>query len=239
LGSGQPEELSALMEHIANHRWTQSRLEWEALGRVYRAYQRNAAELLLVITDPQRDPDLALKIMSDDQAERVRDGYYDELFRHLLNYVTAVRTLFEHSRNHLKCYAHTDFAFQYASKTAHLSQEDVSDFLNRLRNYLLHCRFPPLQVNLHWSEHHNLSDFAVTLDRDSLLMWDGWTKGAKAYIRRKDPLVIRESVEEYDAAIVGVYEWLFEQFRVVHAKDLDDLHHLQSQVKWIMSQGKR
>ncbi len=227
--------ISDLLNRIANHRWTRAEIAWESLGRVYRAYQRNAVELLMVITDPQRDPDLALKIMSEDQAEHVRDLYYDELFRQLLNYLASISTLIDLSRNHMQPYQTSTFGSEYKNRTLTIKDLPVAAFIKRLRNYLLHHRFPPPGVSLILSDEPSASSFTVTLNRDTLLKGGGWNKEAKAYIRSKDPLILQEAVEEYATAIEGLYEWLFEQFTVVHQHDLIEVNRLKTEARELLS----
>lgn len=210
----------ALNDKIEKHPLTKANIEWKAVGRVYRAYQRNAAEFLVVLSDPQRNPQLAIGISMMDQRHNVRENYFDEVYRLLHNYLASVKTLVEHTRTLVKRYPGTSFKSEYERRLEAITTAGVTVFLHKMRNYLLHSRFPPLEVNTRWTRESGQIEFTTTLDKDLLLEWGDWSHAAKAYINRETPLILSESVEEYAALLEELYEWLFAQFKVVHAKDI-------------------
>jgi len=70
-----------------------------------------------------------------------------------------------------------------------------------------------------WRTDPPTHSFTVTLDRQVMQQWSGWTNGARNYIARKDPLILLESVEEYAAQMEDLYQWFFDQFAPLHNKE--------------------
>ncbi len=226
--------ISELRDSILKHPSTRAETEWNLLRRVYRSYLRNAQDLTVLISSPHDDPQLGIEIMAEDQSSGARDDYFDELFRFLLNYCASVSTLVEYSRNMMKGYTHSQFHFSYQNRIALLANLEVAGFVQDLRNYLLHHRFPPLSVGLHFSNVPNHIAFTVTLDPNSLLQWKGWKSKAKSYIRGHESIVLRQSVEDYSGAISELYDWLFAQFPIVHAQDLHDVEVLRAEARRLL-----
>lgn len=234
MDEAENERIAQLLKLVENHPSTSAQTEWNLLRRVYNAYLRNANDLIALIASPHDDPRLALDIMAEDQSSGARDTYYDELFRFLLNYLAAVSTLVDHSRNLMKGYTNSRFHFDYQHRIALLTNLEVVGFVQDLRNYLLRHRFPPLSINLHISNEPNDIAFTVTLNCNRLLRWNGWKSKAKHYMRGKDSIVLRQSVEDYSSAINELYGWLFTQFQIVHAQDLLDVERLRAEARELL-----
>ena len=177
---------------------------------------------------------VALEIMREEQQTRSRENYMDELFRFLLNYTASASALVDHSRNLMRDYSRSQFYFAYQNRVALLSNLGVARFVQDLRNYLLHHRVPPISVNLHFTSTPNDLSFTVTLNRDRMLQWGKWKPQSKSDIRGHEEIVLRQSVEEYTAAISELYNWLFTQFSIVHAEDLSDVERLKAEARELL-----
>ena len=204
-------------------------MDWRSLGRVYKAYARNSDELLSLIAAPSAMPELAIDLMAADQ-ENKREQYFDELFRLLHNYLSACSTLVEHSRRLMNHYSNMDFYQEYDGRKNKVGQLGVARFLQDLRNYLLHHRIPPLSIGLSIMGQADPDfTFEVILDAERLLETHDWKVDAEEYIRARDRVVLLECVEEINEKTTNLYDWLFAQFKVIHASDIEDIQPLQEE----------
>lgn len=229
------ENVEALLDQIANHQWTRAFNDWRSLVRVYRAFQMNAAELLAVLTDPSRNPEVALRIFEDNPRNAIRENFINEVFRLLHNFCAAAKTLVDHTRILVDRYRKTQFKAEYERRKVEMISADVVAFVQRLRNYLLHARFPPLELNLHLSNEDSGQQFTVLLDRDRLLEWDDWTKGARSYIQNTNPLSIQVAVEEYAGIVESIYDWLFDQFWPLHEAEMVEVDAIRHKARTILN----
>lgn len=100
-----------------------------------------------------------------------------DMDRHILNYLSAVRTFLDHSETNLKRRYGTDSLRVRRFKDACASAYDNNfsyRFLYKLRNYVQHCGMPPVELTLHSKETDPRSkdvqhSLAVRFNRDELL----------------------------------------------------------------------
>lgn len=204
-------------------------MDWRSLGRVYKAYGKNSDELLSLIAAPSVMPELAIDLMAVDHEDR-REQYFDELFRQLHNYLSVRNTLVDHSRRLMKHYSSMGFYQEYDGRKNKVGQLGVARFLQDLRNYLLHHRIPPLSIGLSIMGQADPDfTFEVTLDTERLLETHEWKVDAEEYIRARDRIVLLECVEEINEKTSNLYDWLFAQFKVIHASDIEDIQPLQEE----------
>jgi hypothetical protein len=235
VSDGKQQRTAELIELIESHPATLAENEWSSLRRMYTAKIRNAAALVALIELPQENIEIALHLIRADQPPEVMNEYFDELFRHLLNYTASVSALRDHARNLMHHYSTGNFRFEYENRIAQLASRDVVRFIQDLRNYLQHNRVPPLQIQFAITgEEVNNMDFSVRLDPQRLLQWDGWKSGSKSYLRDRDTLILSESVKEYTGANTELYQWLFSQFSSVHYKELEALEVLKAELRILL-----
>ena len=235
MSSKEQQRISELMDLIESHSATHYENEWDALRRVYNSFIRNAAAMVAIIELPQDNIDIALHLLSADQPPEVMRDYFDELFRHLLNYTASVSALRDYARNLMQDYPTGTFQFEYKNRVAQLAALEIVRFIQDLRNYLQHNGVPPLQVEFAITgEEVNNVNFSVRLDPQRLLKWDGWKSGSRSYLKNKETVLLTDSVKEYTEANTQLYQWFFSQFTSVHAKELQDLEALKAELRVLL-----
>jgi hypothetical protein len=227
--------ISELSLQLEGHRATTALLNWQALSRVFRGYLANSVDLLELIDAPHNNPELALRMFDEDGDILDREGYLDELFRFLHNYLSLLSTLIDHTRVLARNYQRTDFDLAYQNRVALLTQMPVASFLKNLRNYLVHYRIAPMTINMSVNQEEPNFAFRVTLNPEKLLQWKDWSQTSKSYIRSKDTIILRDCVDEYTQHIHRLYDWMFSQFRVLHAADLADGEVIRTELLALMA----
>lgn len=222
--------ISKLEAQITKRRAEISDANWESLFRVYRAYGANGKELVTLIVTPDRNPEVAIAWMRLDKNAPPWDGYFDDLFRALHNYLSILTTLIDHSRNLVRRYTTTSFSDAYMNRISSLSQMHVAGFLKDLRNYLLHYRMAPFTITTSMTQQQPFS-VQVLLDAPKLLEWDKWTKNSETYLRSRDKIVLVDCILEYTKHIEELYSWMFSQIGAAHTEALDELQALQEEVR--------
>jgi len=206
----EPVNTRDLRKEIEAHRGITATREWQAWSSVHAILLGNEAELLALV----------------DRAELSEDGPSgDALFREILrllhNYVAAVVTLVDHTRNHMRQYEDTEVWEQYQSRLEVVRRRGVSPFMSKLRNYLLHYRVPPIGLTVHYDGQSKETTVTLFLERDKCLEWKDWPTAARAYLAEQpEQISLRVVVREYAVLIEDLYRWLYEQFTVLHGEDI-------------------
>lgn len=138
------------------------------------------------------------------------------LDRHLHNMIASAVKLVDHTRVLLKNYPESAFAAEFARLNSAVADSQGTEFLRRLRNYLLHVGVAPISTTMTWVP--GQMDLRIWLDSRALLEWPGWTAPARRFIETQegDGVHIREVVENYAAAMEDLYRWVFDQFSGLH-----------------------
>ena len=154
-----------------------------ALGRAGHVMYRNAEELARH----------AKKFLQGRRYSRdVDDEYENELVRYLHNCLTSVTSLIDSQRVVMRhCWgAGSEFETgAYADHRKASFEAGEAEFMKDLRNYCTHrsVPLPGISTTLSGGQGRpTVLENKLTLDRDALLKWDGWTKPAKEYLRTKD-----------------------------------------------------
>lgn len=204
--------------------------ELRRLKYSYRLHEGNYSELVRLL-DAVADGPRALHVWREDQRDLL-DAVMEETARLLHNFSASATSLVDHTRAHVKrLYSGTDLQQQYKARTERLSNSPVVRFVQDLRNYLHHYRFPPLTAELTVNVGHGTLKNTLALEVEKLRSWDGWTQPSRKYISRQgDAINVRVAVEEYMALIKALYEWLTESETGIHGKELDALERRYSEL---------
>lgn len=104
------DDLRALLDQIEQHPGTKAHRNWQALRTVHSVLLGNQAELSRFITGVEaNEGDAGLIMMSNVRSPEPRQNLFVELVRLLHNYLAAVVTLIDHTRNLMHEYAGSDF----------------------------------------------------------------------------------------------------------------------------------
>lgn len=221
------DEFRAKLEQIENHPGRIAHYRWGALQRVHRVLAANEAELLSLVDEFANNPTFAIEIMRSPGDPGVRDAFYDELFRRMHNYLSAVKMLVDHTRNLSRAYEGTDFANEYQKRVAEFAETGCGPFLQKLRDYLVHYKIPPFGLDMHWEQGDDEATFTVHLARDAALEFKEWPSRARDYLRSQpEKIPLAPLVREYSGDIERLYRWLYDQFFELHQGDIAEYNEL-------------
>lgn len=200
---------------------------WSRLGSVARMVESNLNELLDLLDVAEQNEDLQLALMSHSADPEIQDGVYNELYRLLHNYLAAVKTMVDHSRNHVRRYNGSPFQQEYQRRVNAIATEGVAVFVQDLRNVVLHHELPVVGTRFTFRPDEEIK-VAMSLPPDALLATsDRWTAPARKYIAAhgKD-LSLRKCVLEYAALTNSLTTWLREQLPLLHGDQLAEYNAL-------------
>lgn len=165
--------------------------------------QDNQMELIEFLSR-YRDPDIADEEWSNEESFQ---KFNREAIRLLHNYVAAVQSLVEHTRNAVReLQVSEEFAAQYQDRVhSDFAASPVGRFVQDLRDFVLHKDLPQIWAQRGTAKPHR----DVVLDADSLGAWDGWSSAAKEYLRGKKRWIsLLDAVEEYGVVVERFQAWL-------------------------------
>ena len=161
---------------------------------------------------------------------RNRDGldeYLSEIERLTHNFVAGAASLRDHTRRIMRSYEGTAIKDSYNAKVAELFGASGQMVLE-LRNYILHYALPASAASTTWRRDPPEYRSYVSLDRDSLLRYDGWSSAVKAHLRgmSDERVDLRLVVEGYYEAVNAFYEWLDRELREHNAAELAEFQRI-------------
>lgn len=203
-------------------------------------FQMNAVELMEA-AQRVKDPDQGMTLMMEKNREAGHQAHR-ELNRHVHNFVSSALTLVEHTRVFMrKHYAGTDLMATYENQvTAIFAQSPVVQFVQGLRNYMLHRGLPNSSMFMKFTSNAGATDGSGTAetgvhyDTASLLDWDGWKPAARTYLEQVGKhLDLHESAQEYLTLVNQFHGWLDATLAAHHQSDIQELGQLQAQLQAI------
>jgi len=208
----------------------------------YNIFQMNALELIEAAYRV-KDPDQGLLLMMDNNREAGLQAHR-ELNRHVHNFVSSSLTLVEHTRVFMrKHYIDTPLYKTYEKQVnATFANSPVAQFVQGLRNYMLHKGLPNSSMYLRFESNPGAKNGSGTMetgvnyDTASLLDWKDWKAVARNYLELSgENLDIHEFTLEYLALVNQFHEWLNATLEMHHSSDIQELHQLQAQFNDIRS----
>jgi len=199
--------------------------------------QMNALELIQ-ITQNVGDPDEGLHLMMQDNREAGLQTH-KEVTRRVHNFVASAFTLVDHTRVFMKeHYEGTPLYDRYLAKVKETFASDpLSQFVQRLRNYMLHKGLPQSEMFLHVSQNpddpaSNTMDTGVKLPTKELLEYKEWGAHAKKFIESCGESVdIRSFPKAYTERVLQHHAWLQFELDAHHKDDLVTLAGLQQEMR--------
>jgi hypothetical protein len=199
-------------------------------------FQMNALELMEAARR-MRDPDQGGSFMMEKNREAGTQAHR-ELNRHLHNFTASAFTLVEHTRNFMrKHYVDAEpFAAYEARITSDFAKSPVAQFVQGLRNYILHRGMPNSKMHMKFTSAFDgppgsgEMETGVRIETASLLEWDGWKGPAKAYLAKAgEELDVHQFTQEYLDLATELHAWLDQTLKDYHEADLIELAELQRQ----------
>ena len=203
-------------------------------------FQMNAVELVEA-AQRVKDPDQGMALMMEKNREAGLQAHR-ELNRHVHNFVSSALTLVEHTRGFMReHYAGTDLLAAYEEQvTTTFAQSPVTQFVQGLRNYMLHRGLPNSSMFMKFTANQGATDGSgklesgVRYDTASLLDWDSWRPVARTYLAQAgEHLDLHEFAQEYLTLINQFHGWLDATLEAHHQSDLQELSQLQAQLQAI------
>ncbi|WP_440531889.1 hypothetical protein [Variovorax sp. YR566] len=205
-------------------------------------FQMNAVELVEA-AQRIKDPDQGMALMMEKNREAGLQAHR-ELNRHVHNFVSSALTLVEHTRVFMRRhYADTDLMTIYEKQvTATFAQSPVAQFVQGLRNYMLHKGLPNSSMFMNFTANPGAKDGSGTMKTGvsystvSLLEWKEWKPPARAYLEQAgEHLDLHEFAQEYLTFVNQFHGWLDAALATHHQLDLQELDHLQAKFQAIDS----
>jgi hypothetical protein len=201
-------------------------------------FQMNAVELVEA-AQKVKDPDQGMALMMDKNREAGFQAHR-ELNRHVHNFVSSALTLVEHTRVFMrKHYAGTDLIATYENRVvAIFLQSPIAQFIQGLRNYMLHRGLPNSRMFMKFTSRPDAVDGSGTTetgvhyDIASLLDWKEWKPVARIYLEQAgEQLDVHEFAQDYLTLVTQFHSWLDATLAEHHRSDLQELGQLQAQLQ--------
>lgn len=186
-------------------------------------------------------------------ARDTTDEYANELVRYLHNYLTSVTSLIDSQRVVMRhCWGNgSEFetgAYREHVKTSFGTGE--AEFMKDLRNYCTHRSIPLPGISTYFSWVHGgptIMENKLTLGRDKLLDWHGWTAPAMGYLRAKDDRFdLLPVLYSYVTTAAEFYHWFVNEIRERNAdaiaefnKAVDDYNEWYREEMGMNTEGYR
>ncbi|QNJ96274.1 hypothetical protein HZU40_22380 [Mycolicibacterium fluoranthenivorans] len=173
-------------------------------------------------------------------SQDIGDEFEKELVRYLHNYLTSVYSLIEAQRVVMRhCWGKgSEFELgEYTERRKASFETGEAEFMTELRNYCTHRSIPLPGISTTFSGgigRPNLLINRLTLDRDKLLDWNGWTAPAKAYLRAKDEQFdLGPVIESYVNTASAFFNWFVQRINELN-EDIKNEYQTAAMeyVKW-------
>ncbi len=181
------------------------------LQRSMAVFEGNAGDLLAILDPLARDDEHTLVSQLLSQRGELH-RFLLSLDRPLHNFLASIRSLVEHTRRATQYLLPAGSAERVEydkSVTALFEKSPEVQFLEGLRNFVLHYELPPTGANFVMAPANQRSQ-SVHLDAAALLgSGHEWKPLARTYLKAgADTIDIRELVRRYAAAVHSFHEWL-------------------------------
>lgn len=169
--------------------------------------------------------------------------YLIELSRQIHNTVAAAATVRDHAKRvYTNAYKDKPEFLQYQDKFEELFDTNpVIQFVQKLRNYVLHYDLPPVSANTLLSPEGKVF-WRISLTIDRLLEWDRWNSASKKFLKDPAKYLGSENFDWYDPTdrldlsltfskykdcISLFYNWLTQQQVALHAREFRSLDNFR------------
>jgi hypothetical protein len=203
----------------------------------------NAHELMEAIAVTENS-EIAVVAFSEKNKGASRQ-IHREVNRLVHNYVCAVATFADHSRNFMKkYYAETRFYSDYNAEVQRVfHSSEHCRFVRDLRNFMTHRGFPDSNFRMKATRIGDVNDpidssggvpceitSGVYYKKQRFLEWDKWTAPARRYLLATDEeMELRNMFEGHIEIMHDFNAWFIDRFRIHHAADYEELVELEAE----------
>lgn len=192
---------------------------WEHFYTAHNVVSRNTEELVVFLRTICFPSETSLAylqaVTSGDPRNETKDAVELEVNRLVLNYLTAVATLVDISRNTMKYYKGSRPANEYAERVAKIRERGLGPLLIRLRAHVLHRARLPWVIRVYLGGNDRLLD--VVLDRKEVLRHGDIGGPARKYLEAfEEDVPFVDLVTEYGAELAELDAWLWTQLSVLY-----------------------
>lgn len=197
-------------------------------------FQMNAVALVDA-AQRVKDPDQGMAYMAEGNSEAGLQAHR-ELNRHIHNFVSSALALVEHTRVFMREHYATEEVLERYEKqvVATFAQSPVTQFIQGLRNYMVHKGLPNSTMYIKFTKSPETSvgtgvmETGIQYETASLLDWDRWNTVARKYLERAEgQLDIHDFAHEYMMLVNQFHGWLDATLAEHHREDLNELERLQ------------
>jgi hypothetical protein len=197
-------------------------------------FDKNYRDLRAVIHFITTDPRGAMlhNIQNRDKLEAF--GY--EVICRIHNYVAAVLSLLDHTRNlYKKLYKGTDLFPEYQERIdTDFKNNPLSKFVQDLRRYFQHYKSPIIMftTTVDSNEHFIVT---ISIPLDDLMVFKDWSAPAKEYLSTfQEKVDVLEIASAYRDTVIAFYNWFRSRQEEIHADELKELDDKKDELRELM-----
>jgi hypothetical protein len=185
-------------------------VDFMMVAKTYRVFLGNERELRLLL-ERTSEMEVALKLWSIENRPAF-EAFLDEVDRLLHNYLAAVGSLRDHTRQLWRKHLPDDPAYDERVR-ATFADSGLCVFVQSLRNYTLHANLPITQGHMSWERGSEITT-GVQINRPDLLRWRNWPTVARRYLTvlPEDGIDLGELVASYTERVTRFNDWFGEAF---------------------------
>lgn len=227
--SGVVNSISSPWDEFRHHPGQIALLKWTDVQDFYHGIViKNEILLLQFLKAP-----IASKKIRKQMFKSIGESNYGiEATRRLFNYVSSISSLADHTRNLVKDYEGSYFEKEYLLRLRRVTNLNEFAFLKDLRNYAAHYSIPPIGYIIGTANIFGKNEaFLPVIYAGDLFNYENWSKGSKQYIKDNFPQIeLIALVDKYAQAINEQYVWMFDQFSLIHGKDVEDSEKVKEKI---------
>jgi len=161
-------------------------------------------------------------------------GATEEIWRLLQNYLSNTYSLAEHTVK-LKRLIHRSkvdpsFDREYFSKLNRLQHERCYRFIGDLRTFCQHFYSLGRGMRCHFDTDGNVIGIELELSKLDLIRWTEWGPEARSYIKAKDPIILKDLIERYQALIRNFYEWFIPRVEKLFSSEFEEVQKIDFEI---------
>lgn len=200
-------------------------------------FRMNALELMEV-AQKVKDPVQGFMMMTEANREAGLQAHR-ELNRHVHNFAASALTLVEHTRVFMrKHYADSPVLSAYEAKAKEtFAQSPVAQFVQGLRNYMVHKGLPKSSMYLNFTSGESPGggtgtiETGVQFETASLMDWENWNSTARKYLAKAgEHIEVQHFAHEYMALVNQFNEWLDAFLAEHHHVDVQEVFRAQDEL---------
>ncbi|OGW54805.1 MAG: hypothetical protein A2Y81_10625 [Nitrospirae bacterium RBG_13_43_8] len=185
--------------------------------------RENLKELLTFVGEPLIKP---LFAFPDHEGRMLKKRSDSEVIRRLHNFVAAAMTLVDHSRTFSKVHLNQENSLRYKDLRSIMKSDPEVQFVQLLRNYLLHAAVPQICDHVNWRESIN----KIGLIPSSLLAWGRWTNPVRKLLKQlsegKEYFYISDFAASYGNKAENISYQLLNMIISQYRDDLEYLYNV-------------